>query len=113
MLLFFTPVSRISRTDDRKKANKAERKRTLPVHAKFAFAENRHYFAHLPHNGFCDAIFACSYCAYNGMEFHARYNAYNSVILMRNYCAHNGMDFMSRDTRYNAGDFDISLLRLL
>ena len=46
MLLFFAPVSRISRTDDRTKANIHERKRIAIVHAKFALAENTHYFAH-------------------------------------------------------------------
>ena len=53
---FFVPVYQISRTDDRTKENKAERKRTQPVHAKFVFAENRHYFAHFLNNGLCDAL---------------------------------------------------------
>lgn len=86
MLLFFAPVSRIIRTDDRKKENKYERKRIAVVHATFAFAGNRHYFAHFPHNGFGDALLARRYCVYNGMEF------------------------MSRDTRYIAGYFGVSLL---
>ena len=88
MLLFFAPVLQISRTDDRKKANKYERKRIAIVHARFAFAENTHYFAHFTHNGFDDALLARRYCAYNGMEF------------------------MARNTRYNAGDFGVSLLRI-
>ena len=53
---FFAPVSRISRTDDRTKANIHERKRIAIAHAKFVLAENTHYFAHFPHNGFCDAL---------------------------------------------------------
>ena len=111
-LLFFAPVFRIISTDDRKKANKYERKRIAIVHARFAFAENTHYFAHFTHNGFDDALLARRYCAYNGMEFHARYNAYNGVIMTRNYCAYNVMAFMPRDTRYNAGDFGVSPLRV-
>ena len=42
-LLFFAPVLRISRTDDRTKANIHERKRIAIAHAKFALAENTHY----------------------------------------------------------------------
>ena len=78
----------ISNTDDRTKANILERKRIAIVHAKFALTENRHYFAHLPHNGFGDALLA------------------------RNYCAYKGMAFMARNTRHNAGDFGVSLLRI-
>ena len=88
MLLFFAPVLRISRTDDRAQANKAERKRTLPIQAKFVLAKNTHYFAHFQHNGFGDALLA------------------------RNYCAYNGMAFMARNTRYDADDFGVSLLRI-
>ena len=113
MLLFFAPISRISRTDDRTKANKTESKRKLTVHAKFVLAENTHYFAHFPHNGFGDAPFARNYCAYNGMAFHARDNTYNGVILTRHYCDYNVVAFVARNTRYNAGDFGVSLLRLL
>ena len=113
MLLFFMPALKISRHGDRTKENKAELKRTQPAHAKFAFAENTHYFAHLWHSAYSDAPFARNYCAYDGMDFHARDSAYNGVILTRNYCAYNEMDFMSRNTRYNTGDFDVSLLRLL
>ena len=43
MLLFFAPVPLISRTDERTKANILERKRTLPLHAKFVLTENIHY----------------------------------------------------------------------
>ena len=88
MLLFFAPVLRISRTDDRKKANIYERKRIAIVHAKFVFIKNTPYLAHFPHNGFGDALLA------------------------RNYCAYKGMEFMARNTRYNAGDFGVSLLRI-
>ena len=42
-ILFFAPVSRISRTDDRTKANIHERKRIAIAHAKFVLAENTHY----------------------------------------------------------------------
>lgn len=112
-ILFFAPVSRISLTDDRTKANIHERKRIAIAHAKFVLAENTHYFAHFPHNGFCDAPFARHYWAYDGMEFHARYNAYNGVIMTRHYFTYNCMAFVSRDTRYNAGDFGVSLLRVL
>lgn len=111
-LLFFAPVSRIIRTDDRTKANTYERIRIAIVHAKFVFSQNTPYFAHLSHNGFGDALLARRYCAYNGMKFHARCNAYNGVIMTRHYCAYNGMGFMSRDTRYKAGDFGVSLLRV-
>ena len=113
MLLFFAPVLRIIRTDDRTEANKSERKRIAIVHAKFAFAENMRYFAHFPHNGFCDAPKARHYCAYNCMAFRTSDNVYNGVILTRHYCAYNNMAFVSRNTRYNAGDFGVSLLRLL
>ena len=85
---FFAPVSRISRTDDRTKENIHERKRIAIAHAKFVLAENTHYFAHFPHNGFGNALLA------------------------RNYCAYNDMAFVSRNTRYDAGDFGVSLLRL-
>ena len=112
MLLFFAPVLQISRTDDWKKANKAESKRKLTVHAKFVLAENTHYFAHFPHNGFGDAPFARHYWAYDGMDFHARDNTYNDVILTRHYCAYNGMMFNVSNTRYDAGDFGVSLLRI-
>ena len=112
MLLFFAPFYQISRTDDRTKANILERKRIAIVHAKFALTENRHYFAHFPHNGFGDAPFARDYCAYNGMAFHARDNTYNGVILTRHYGDYNDMAFVARNTRYNAGDFGVSLLRL-
>lgn len=78
----------ISRIADRTKANIHERKRIAIVHAKFAFAENTPYFAHLWHSAYYDVPFA------------------------RHYCAHNGMAFMSRDTRYNVGDFVVSLLRV-
>ena len=104
-LLFFAPVLQISRTDDWTKANIYELKRIAIVHAKFALTENRHYFAHLPHNGFGDALFARNYCAYNGMAFRTSDNVYNCVILTRHYCACNGMAFVSRNTRYDAGDF--------
>ena len=110
---FFAPVSRISRTDDRTKANILERKRIAIVHAKFALAENMRYFAHFPHNCFRDAPKARHYCAYSNTVFNARYNAYSGVILTRHYCAYNDMAFVSRNTRYNAGDFGVSLLRLL
>ena len=110
---FFAPVLQISRTDDRTKANIHERKRIAIAHAKFALAENTHYFAHFPHNGFCDAPFARHYWAYDGMDFHSRDNTYNGVILTRHYCAYNDMAFVSRNTRYNAGYFGVSLLRLL
>ena len=112
MLLFFAPVSLISRTDDRKKENIHERKRTLPLHAKFVFTENTHYFAHFSHNGFGNAHLARHYCAYNGMTFDASDNVYNCVILTRRYCAYNGMSFVARHTRYDAGDFGVSLLRI-
>ena len=85
---FFAPVSRIIRTYDRTKENKYERIRIAIVHAKFAFAENRHYFAHLRNGAYSDAHFA------------------------RHYCAHNGIDFMMRNTRFNVGDFVVSLLRV-
>ena len=104
MLLFFAPVPLISRTDERTKANILERKRTLPLHAKFVLTENRHHFAHFQHNGFHDAPFARHYCAYNGAYFNARYNAYNGVTLTRHYCAYNGMTFVARHMRYDAGD---------
>ena len=113
MLLFFAPVSRISRTANRTKANNAERKRTLPVHAKFVLTENRHYFAHFPNNGFGDAPLAHNYCAYNCVWLTAHDNAYNVVILTRHYCAYNGMAFVVCNTRYNVGDFGVSLLCLL
>ena len=109
---FFAPVSLISRTADRTKANTYERKRTLPVHAKFVLTENRHYFAHFPHNGFGDALLAHNYCAYNCVWLTAHDNAYNVVILTRNYCAYNGMAFVARHTRYDAGDFVVSLLHI-
>ena len=112
MLLFFAPVSLISRTDERTKANNAERKRTLPVHAKFVLTENTPYFAHFPNNGFRDASFARHYCAYNYMDFRACYNTHNGVILTHYYCAYNGMAFVARNTRYDAGDFVVSLLRI-
>ena len=112
MLLFFAPVSLISRTDERTKANILERKRTLPLHAKFVLTENRHYFVHFPHNGFSDALLAHNYCAYNGAYFHSRHNKHNGVILTRHYFTYNGMEFMSRDTRYDAGYFVVSLLRI-
>ena len=110
---FFAPVSRIIRTDDRTKANKDERKRTLPVHAKFVFTENTPYFSHLLHSAYSDVPFTRHYCAYVGTSFHSRYGAYNRVILTRHYCAYNGMEFVARNTRYNSGDFGVSLLRLL
>ena len=47
------------------------------------------------------------------MDFHSRDNTYNGVILTRQYCAYNDMAFVSRNTRYNAGDFGVSLLRIL
>ena len=112
MLLFFAPVSRISRTDDRTKANIHERKRIAIAHAKFVLAENTHYFAHFPHNGFGDALLARNYCTYNGTAFRTSDNVYNCVILTRHYCAYNDMAFMSRNTRYDAGDFGVSLLRI-
>ena len=112
MLLFFAPVLRISRTDDRTKANIYERKRTLPVHAKFVFSENTPYFHAFLHNGFGDALFARNYCAYNGMAFRTSDNVYNCVILTRHYCDYNGVAFVARNTRYDAGDFVVSLLRL-
>ena len=105
MLLFFAPVSLISLTDDRKKANICERKRTLPVHASFAFAENMRYFAHLRNGAYSDEHFARHYCAYDGASFNSRYNEYNCVILTCHYCAYNGMAFMARHTRYDAGYF--------
>ena len=111
-LLFFAPVSRISRTDYRTKANKYERIRIAIVHAKFVLAENTHYFAHFSHNGFGDALFARNYCAYDGAWFTARDNAYNGVILTRHYCAYNCIGFKSRNTHYNVGYFCVSLLRL-
>ena len=95
------------------KSNKDERKRTLPVHAKFAFSENRHYFAHLRNGAYSDAQNARHYCAYYGMNFHARYSAYSGVILTRRYFTYNGMDFIVRNTRFNVGDFGVSLLWLL
>ena len=113
MLLFFAPVSRISRTADRTKANINECKRIAVVNAKFAFAENMHYFAHFTHNGFCDAPFARHYCAYDGMDFHTSDNVYNCVTLTLHYCAYNGMAFTARNTRYNVGDFVVSLFWLL
>ena len=112
MLLFFAPVSLISRTDERTKANKHERKRIAIVNAKFVLAENTHYFAHFSHNGFGDAQKVRNYCTYYGAYFHARYKAYNVVILTRHYCAYNGMAFVARHTRYDAGHFVISLLRI-
>ena len=112
MLLFLAPISRISRTDDRTKANILERKRIAIVHAKFVLVENTHYFAHFPRNGFGDAPFARQYCAYSDTAFNARYNEYNGVILKRHYCDCNDMAFVSRNTRYDAGDFGVSLLRL-
>ena len=111
-ILFFAPVSRISRTDDRTKANIHERKRIAIAHAKFILAENTHYFAHFPNNGFGGALLARNYCAYSDTAFNARYSEYNCVILTRHYCACNGMAFVSRNTRYDAGDFGVSLLRL-
>ena len=111
-LLFFAPVLRISRTDDRKKANIHERKRMAIVHAKFALAENTHYFAHFQHNGFGGALLARNYCAYNCMAFRASDNVYNCVILTRHYCDYNGMAFVARHTRYDAGHFVVSLLRI-
>ena len=108
-LLFFAPVLRISRTDDRKKANKAESKRKLTVHAKFVLAENTHYFAHFPHNGFGNALLARNYCAYNGMAFCTSDNVYNGVILTRQYCAYNNMALVARSTRYQAGDLRIDI----
>ena len=83
------------------------------AHANFVLAENTHYFAHFPHNGFRDALLARNYCAYSYTAFNARDNTYNGVILTRHYCAYNDMAFVSRNTRYNAGDFCVSLLRLL
>ena len=112
MLLFFAPVSLISRTYERTKANIHERKRIAIVHAKFVLTENRHYFAHLPHNGFYDAQKERNYCAYNGMTSDASDNVYNCVILTRHYCACNGMAFVARHTRYDAGDFVVSLLHI-
>ena len=109
---FFAPVSRISRTDDRTKENIHERKRIAIAHAKFVLAENTHYFAHFPHNGFGNALLARNYCAYNGMAFRTSDNVYNGVIMARHYCAYNDMAFVSRNTRYDAGDFGVSLLRL-
>ena len=47
------------------------------------------------------------------MDFRTSDNVYNGVILTRQYCAYNDMDFVSRNTRYDAGDFGVSLLRLL
>ena len=111
-ILFFAPIYRISRTDDRTKANKAERKWILPIHAKFVLTENRHYFAHFPHNGFRDALLARNYCAYSYTAFNARYNTYNGVILTRHYCDYNGMMFNASNTRYDVGDFVVSLLWL-
>ena len=95
----------ISNTDDRTKANILERKRIAIVHAKFVLTENRHYFAHFPHNGFRDALLACNYCAYSDTAINARCSEYNGVILTRHYCAYNDMAFVSRNTRYDAGDF--------
>ena len=112
MLLFFAPVLRIIRTDERTEANKSERKRIVIAHAKFVLAENTHYFAHFPRNGLGDALLARNYCAYNGMAFRASDNVYNCVILTRHYCACNDMAFVSRNTRYDAGDFGVSLLWL-
>ena len=112
MLLFFAPFYQISRTDDRTKANIYERKRTLPVHAKFVFSENTPYFHAFLHNGFGDALLARNYCAYNGMAFRTSDNVYNCVILTRHYCDYNGVAFVARNTRYDAGDFVVSLLRL-
>ena len=109
---FFAPVSLISRTDERTKENILERKRTLPLHAKFVLTENRHYFAHFPHNGFGNAHLARHHCAYYDTSFHERYNAHNGVTLTLRYCAYNGMDFVSRNTRYNVGYFGVSSLRL-
>lgn len=94
------------------KANKYERKRIEVAHAKFAFAKNRHCFAHFTHNGFDDALFARHNCANDGTPFHSRYSAYDGVILTRRYCAYNYMDFISRNTRFNIGDFGVSLLWL-
>ena len=113
ILLFFAPVSRINRTDDRTKANKDELKRIEVAHASFAFAENTPYFAHLLHIAYPDAPFSRHHCAYDGASFHARYNAYDCVILTRRYCAYNCMAFLARHTRFNAGDFVVSLLWLL
>ena len=85
----------------------------LPKWAKRFLAENMRYFAHFPHNGFGDALLARNYCAYSDTAFNARYSEYNGVILTRHYCAYNNMAFASRNTRYDAGDFGVSLLRLL
>ena len=112
MLLFFAPVLRIIRTDDRTEANKSERKRIVIAHANFVLAENTHYFAHFPHNGFGNALLARNYCAYNDMAFRTSDNVYNCVILTRHYCAYNGMMFNVSNTHYDAGDFGVSLLCL-
>ena len=109
---FSAPVLRISRTDDRTKANIYERKRIAIANAKFVFIKNTPYFAHFPHNGFCDALLARNYCAYNGMAFCTSDNVYNCVILTRHYCDYNGVAFVARNTRYDAGDFGVSLLRI-
>ena len=110
MLLFFTPIYQISRTDDRTKANIHERKRIAIVHAKFDFAENTHYSARFRIMAFVTRLFSRHYCAYNGTPFNSCYNEYNGVILTRHYCAYNDMVFVLRNTRHNAGDFDVSLL---
>ena len=57
MLLFFAPVSMISRTDDRTKANIHERKRIAIVHTKFVLDENTPYFAHFRIMAFVTRLF--------------------------------------------------------
>lgn len=105
MLLFFTPVFQISRTDDRKKANKDEQKRIAIVHAKFDFAENTHYFAHLWHSAYSYALLARHYCAYNCMEFMARNTRYNAGDLSCRYCAFGGADFTERYCAFSDTNF--------
>ena len=111
MLLFFAPFYQISRTDDRTKANISERKRIAIVHAKFALTENRHYFAHLPHNGFGDALLARNYCAYNGMAFRTSDNVYNCVIMTRHYCAFGDADFTARYCAFSDTNLSCSYCR--
>ena len=127
-LLFFAPVLRISRTDDRTKANKAERKRTLPIQAKFVLAKNTHYFAHfrimalvtrfwrvtIAHimawllwrviRAMTQMILAYRYCAFGDDDFMSRYCTFNDTDFSCRYCRYNGAWFCVRNCRCNVVD---------
>ena len=133
---FFSRLfSMISRTANRKKANIHERKRIAIVHAKFVLAENTHYFAHFPHNGFGDrqkrvtlahimtwllcrvtraitqVILAYRYCAFCDADFTSLYCAFSDATFSFRYFRYNGAWFCMGNCRCNVVDFGVPLQR--